>query len=123
MFVRSLLLVLLGLGTSLCAWSGTVEDQEIQYLISSVQSLQGAQFLRNGSSYDAASAGDHLRLKLKNAGSHVRTAEDFIRLCASTSSMSGKPYEIRFKDGHTETTEIFLKGRLGDYRKGRGAGG
>ena len=37
----------------------------------------------------------HLRLKLRAAGSRVSTAEDFIRYCATESSVSGKPYEIR----------------------------
>ncbi len=120
--MRTLLLLVLGLSAAFSSWSATSDDQEIQFLISSVQSLQGAQFLRNGSSYDAASAADHLRLKLKNAGSRVKSAEDFIRLCASTSSVSGKPYEIKFGDGHTETTELFLKGRLADYRKRHGPG-
>ena len=102
--------------------AGPVEDQEIQYLISSVQSLQGVTFLRNGASFDAASAAAHLRVKLRNAGSHVRNAEDFIRLCASTSSMSGKPYELRFSDGRTVTTEAYFRGKLVEYRKSHGPG-
>ena len=121
--VRLALLALLGLLAGMApAAANPADDREIGFLISSVQSLQGASFLRNGSSYDAASAADHLRLKLRNAGSHVRSAEDFIRLCASTSSMSGKPYEIRFADGHTVTTEVYLKGRLGEYRLAHGPG-
>jgi hypothetical protein len=96
----------------------TADAHEIQYLIASIESLQGAQFIRNGTSYDAVSAASHLRLKLDNAGSRVRTADDFIRLCASVSSVSGRPYEIRFADGRTITSESFLKARLAELRMG-----
>ena len=94
----------------------TVEVQEIQYLISSIGTPQEAQFVRNGKAYDAAAAADHLWLKLKNAGPRVRTADDFIRLCASASSMSGEPYQIRFGDGRVITSASFLRGKLADYR-------
>ena len=96
----------------------TDDAHEIQYLIASIESLQGTQFIRNGTSYDAVSAASHLRLKLDNAGSRVRTADDFIRLCASVSSVSGRPYEIRFADGRTVTSESFLKARLAELRMG-----
>ncbi|HJW08815.1 MAG TPA: DUF5329 family protein, partial [Holophagaceae bacterium] len=71
------------------------ETTKIEALIQSVEKLQGqAVFVRNGAEHDAKAAGDHLRMKWKNAGSHVKTAGDFIRLCATGSSMSGQPYKI-----------------------------
>ncbi|HLP29960.1 MAG TPA: DUF5329 family protein, partial [Geothrix sp.] len=70
-------------------------------LIQAVANLQGAVFLRNGTEHTPQQAADHLRLKWKNAGGRVKTAPDFIRHCASGSSMSGRPYEIRLKDGRT----------------------
>jgi hypothetical protein len=88
------------------------QETKIQYLISSVEALKGAKFIRNGSDYDAKAAADHLRLKLKAAGSRVKTAEDFIRLCASRSSVSGAPYRIRFSDGTTTEAEIFFRKAL-----------
>lgn len=90
------------------------EGRRIEYLITSVETLKDAEFIRNDSTYGAKAAGDHLRLKLKSAGSRVATAEDFIRLCASASSLSGKPYRIRFADGHEVTSEEFLRARLND---------
>ena len=77
------------------------EANKIDALISSVEHLQGAVFIRNGSEYNGKQAADHLRLKLDKAGTRVKTAEDFIRACASSSSMSGKPYQIRYADGRT----------------------
>ena len=88
------------------------EADKIQYLISSVEVLKGAKFIRNGKVYDARRAGDHLRLKLKAAGDQIKTAEDFIRLCASRSSVSGEPYRIRFSDGVTIEAEVFFRNRL-----------
>jgi hypothetical protein len=88
------------------------ETTKIQYLISCVEALEGARFIRNGSEYDARAASNHLRLKLKTAGGKVRTAEDFITLCASQSSMTGQPYLIRFADGTTVKSEVFFRNKL-----------
>ena len=91
------------------------EAQKIEYLIASIETLKDAQFIRNDTSYDAKAAADHLRLKLRLAGSHVRSADDFIRYCASASSVSGKPYLIRFTDGREVAAEIFLRQKLAEY--------
>lgn len=94
-----------------------LETRRIEYLIVSIENLQDAEFVRNGTAYSATAAADHLRLKLKSAGSRVVTAEDFIRVCASTSSMSGTPYEIRFADGRVVTSEAFLRARLIEFER------
>jgi hypothetical protein len=88
------------------------ESEKIQYLISSIETLNGAQFIRNGKAYDARKAADHLRFKLNVAGNLVKTAEDFIRLCASKSSVSGEPYRIRYSDGVIIESEVFFHNRL-----------
>jgi Family of unknown function (DUF5329) len=88
------------------------EDQKIDALIAAVGELRGAVFVRNGSEYDGQAAANHLRLKRQKAGSRVKTADDFIRLCGSSSSMTGQPYEIRYADGRSEPAEVFLRARL-----------
>ena len=88
------------------------ETAKIQYLIASVETLDGARFIRNGREYDTRAASNHLRLKLKTLGDKVKTAEDFIHLCASKSSLSGEPYLIRLPDGSTIKSEIFFKDKL-----------
>lgn len=93
-----------------------IETQEINYLITSIETLGNAQFVRNGTAYDSKTAADHLRLKLRNAGSRIRTAEDFIRYCASVSSVTGTPYQIRFSDGRVITSEVFLRQKLSEFR-------
>jgi hypothetical protein len=91
------------------------EAAKIQYLIMSVATLKGATFLRNGGEYDAKAAADHLRLKLKAAGDRVKTAEDFIRLCGSRSSLTGETYRIRFADGTVLEAEAFFRNRLKSF--------
>ena len=91
------------------------EEARIEYLIASVESLAGAQFIRNGEVYDAHAAVEHLRFKLRIAGARVRTAEDFIRCCASASSVSGQPYQIRFADGRVVPAAEFLRQKLAEF--------
>jgi hypothetical protein len=88
------------------------EAQRIEYLIRSVEQLSNAKFIRNGSAHDAQAAADHLRLKLRQSGGRCNTADDFIRLCGSRSSLSGQPYQIRFADGTLLTSEAFLRAKL-----------
>lgn len=93
----------------------STEEHRIDYLIASIASLRNVQFIRNGVAYDARAAADHLRLKRFRAGSRVVTAEDFIKLCAAGSSLSGTPYTIRFADGHVVTSEVYLRQRLAAF--------
>src|SRR5258705_4848620 len=83
------------------------EQQKIDALIHSVESLPGAQFIRNGSAHDGKAAAEHLRMKRKYAGSKIQTANDFIECCASSSSITGLPYQIRFADGKIENAGDF----------------
>ena len=106
------LLVLLSLMGGHAYAQDSSEAAKIRYLIGSVETLQGVRFLRNGGEYDAPKAADHLRLKLKMAGDRVKTAEDFIRLCGSKSSVSGEAYWMRFPDGTTMEAEAFFRERL-----------
>jgi hypothetical protein len=115
-FVGALLLCLAAIGAGR-ADTNSAEAQKIEHLIRAVEKLGNAKFVRNGSAYDAKAAADHLRLKLRNAGQRVKTAEDFIRLCASKSSVSGKPYQIRFADGRMQTSEAFLRAKLEEMDK------
>jgi uncharacterized short protein YbdD (DUF466 family) len=75
-------------------------------------------FIRNGSEHSAKDAADHLRMKLQRTGGRVKTADDFIRLCASQSYMSGEPYKIRFRDGSVMNAGDFFRDRLRQYKNG-----
>ncbi|MBP1749971.1 MAG: hypothetical protein H6Q52_2510 [Deltaproteobacteria bacterium] len=105
-------MILLSLIVARAFAQDTSEAAKIQYLIASVETLEGAKFIRNGNEYDARSASSHLRLKLKTAGKKVKTAEDFIKYCASKSSITGEPYLMRFADGTTVKSEAFFRNKL-----------
>jgi hypothetical protein len=109
------LLVILSLLGGFAYAQDAGEADKIRYLIGSVETLRGVTFLRNGSEYDAEKAADHLRLKLKIAGDRVKTAEDFIRLCGSKSSVSGEAYRMRFPDGTTTDAAVFFRERLKEF--------
>ncbi len=96
------------------------EAEKIQWLITTVEKSQGLRFIRNGSAHDSASAADHLRLKWKRAGKRIHTAEEFIRYCATGSSISGKPYQIQFADGHVEESAVYFHAQLRRIETGRG---
>lgn len=91
------------------------EQQRIDYLIQSLSSVPGAVFIRNGSEYGAQDAQKHLREKLAFGGQRVKTAEIFIDYCASQSSITHRPYQIRFADGRTTNTSTFLRERLKEF--------
>jgi hypothetical protein len=92
-----------------------IEKKKIDFLLSSVENIKGAKFIRNGTEHDGKEAAEHLRSKLKSAGGKVQTADDFIRLCASKSFISGKPYLIRSSDGKTENSEQYFREKLKEY--------
>lgn len=91
---------------------------EIDGLITFVRT-SGVRFIRNGSEYSAAEGADHLRDKLAKAGDRVKTTDDFITGVASKSYLSGKPYLVKFSDGHTQPTADWLRAHLADMRKGK----
>ena len=88
------------------------EAQKIQMLIHNIEVMKDARFVRNGSDHDGAAAADHLRTKLKFAGSRIKTADQFITYLATGSSFSGKPYHIRFADGREVESAAYFRAML-----------
>ena len=87
------------------------ETQKIESLIAFIGKQEGV-FLRNGGEYTPGQAAEHLRMKWKKGGSAIKTAEIFIDKLASTSSVSGKPYQIRLKNGQTVNLAPLLRAEL-----------
>jgi hypothetical protein len=99
-------------GTTRAEQSHKTEAQLIESLISTVENLKDATFLRNGTEYGCKAAADHMRSKWKWKHDEIKTARDFIRVVASTSSETGRPYMIRFKGGREVTAKDFLTAEL-----------
>ncbi len=85
------------------------EKEKIDYLISYVENLSGAVFIRNGSSHTPAEAASHLRTKLRSSRRSVSTAEDFIQICATKSSITGRKYIISYSDGRSYEAGSYLR--------------
>src|SRR4051812_5476728 len=81
---------------------------EIDELISYVEK-SGLRFIRNGSEHSAAEGAQLLRLKLSNAGSRVKTTEDFITGVATMTYLTHHPYLVKWADGHTQPTGEWLR--------------
>jgi hypothetical protein len=84
----------------------------IEALITNLETLTGAQFVRNGKAYSPATAGKFLRGKWKDRAEEVRNAEDFIEKVATRSSTTGRSYLVRYADKREITTAEFLRAQL-----------
>jgi hypothetical protein len=107
--------VILALFSGVVKAQDNIEKKKIEFLLSSVENMKGAKFIRNGTEHDGKEAAEHLRIKLQKAGGKVQTADDFIRLCASKSIISGQPYMIRSSDGKTINSEQYFREKLKEY--------
>jgi hypothetical protein len=88
------------------------EMARIEHLCETVARSKGMHFVRNGKAYSPDDAAMFLREKLKAMGDGVTTAEEFIDKVATKSSMSGKPYTVRFMDGREIPSADFLRAEL-----------
>lgn len=102
---------------SLALSAAAAPRDEIEALLHYVGNLEGASFVRNGDAHTPKEAEGHLRMKWEKQESKITTAEDFIRLCATQSSVSGKPYFIRYQDGHEVESAVVLLKQLEVIRK------
>ena len=84
------------------------EQVRIDKLIRHVEVQKGMKFIRNGTEYTCEEAARFLRGKMDSMGADVTSARDFIERIASRSSMSGKPYHVRFSDGRQMSSAQFL---------------
>ena len=101
----------LGAGSSAAA-PPPLEQQRIDKLIRHVEVQKGMKFIRNGTEYSCEEAARFLRGKMDSMGAEVTSARDFIERIASKSSMSGKPYHVRFNDGRLISSAQFLGDEL-----------
>jgi hypothetical protein len=88
------------------------EKSRIEALISHIENLKDAKFIRNGKSYDSKNAAKFLRGKWEAKAKEIRTAEDFIDKAATVSGTTGKTYLIKFNDGREVKCGEYLKEQL-----------
>jgi Family of unknown function (DUF5329) len=90
-------------------------EQTVNYLIDHVAKSNGT-FIRNGASHTPAEAVAHIKAKYEHFKNQIKTPEDFIRLSASTSLLTGKPYLVRTPDGKEMRLDLWLTEALKQYR-------
>ena len=95
---------------------------EIQHLLARLGN-SGCEFNRNGNWYSAAEAQTHLTHKLDYLVKRnlLASSEDFIALGASTSSMSGKAYQVKCANAKAVDSTVWLGEALLRYRAQRRA--
>ena len=95
------------------------EQARIDFLIHGVETSTGIKFIRNGTEHDAAAAAAHLRQKLKYLGDRIQTAEQFVKYCASESSLTHRPYKIQLPDGTTKNAADYFTEQLRKFDQPR----
>jgi hypothetical protein len=95
-----------------------VARSEIDGLMSRLE-VTGCEFNRNGKWYTGADAKSHLLRKLQylEERNAVQSAEDFIELAATSSSVSGQPYLVKCEDGAAVSSRTWLRTQLQGVRK------
>ena len=90
-------------------------EQTINYLIDHI-ATSDATFIRNGVSHTPAEAVTHIKAKYEHFKNQIKTPEDFIRLAASSSLLTGKPYFVRTPDAKEMRLDVWLTEALKQYR-------
>jgi hypothetical protein len=90
-------------------------QQTIDYLLDYV-AKSDATFIRNGQSHTPAEAAAHIKAKYEHFKSEIKTPEDFIRLSASKSLLTGEPYLVRTRDGKEMHLDAWLTEALKQHR-------
>jgi len=90
-------------------------DESINYLLDYV-GKSDATFIRNGQTHTPQEAVNHIKAKYEHFKNEIRTPEDFIRLAASKSLLTGKPYLVRTPNGKEMRLDVWLTDALKEYR-------
>jgi len=116
--MKELILAAAALTTAGSSFAATPEPArgEITHLLGAVE-ISGCKFQRNGTWHDARTARKHMEKKFAYMDKRdlAPTAESFIERGASTSSSSGKPYQMQCA-GKTVTSGEWLTAELKRHR-------
>ena len=126
--LNSIIVLHLILGCTI-AWAETAANSDklaatINYLLAFVETSD-CTFIRNDRAYTAKEAAVHMQRKYEHFKDEIKIPQDFIRLSASKSLISGKPYMVKTKAGQLMKSETWLLEALEDYRQkqhGKAAG-
>jgi hypothetical protein len=92
-------------------------DDSIKFLLDYV-AKSDATFIRNGQTHTPPEAANHIKAKYEHFRNEIKTPEDFIRLSASKSLLTGQPYLVRTHDGKEMPLSVWLTDALKKHRGG-----
>lgn len=90
-------------------------EDEINQLMAYVESTQ-CQYERNGKKHSGAQAVKHIQKKYDYFREDIASAEDFIRLAAKESTLSGRAYQVHCEGRPAITSEEWLLQELARIR-------
>jgi hypothetical protein len=118
--VIPVILIYLFLGHTVTLGETATDSQKlsdsINYLLAFVEKSD-CTFIRNDKPYTAKEAAVHMQRKYDHFKDKIKTPEDFIRLSASKSMISGKPYMVKTKAGRLLKSKTWLLEALEAYRQ------
>ena len=112
---RVLLVFVLSFTLATQVRAGESLEQTIDYLLNYVATSKNT-FIRNGATHTGEEAVKHIKAKYEHFKPEIKTPQDFIRLSASKSLLSGKPYLVRAPDGKELRLDDWLNEALKQHR-------
>jgi hypothetical protein len=91
-------------------------EQTIDFLLHRIETAD-ATFIRNGQAHTPQEAVAHVRAKYEHFKGEIKTPEDFIRLAATKSLLTGQPYLVRTRDGKEMPLNAWLSNALREHRE------
>jgi uncharacterized protein DUF5329 len=111
------LLLILPFAVSLLRAAAATEstDQTIDYLLKYIADSH-AVFIRNGAEHTPAEAFEHVKAKYEHYKKEIKTPEDFIRLAATKSLLTGQLYLVRSEGAQERRLDEWLTEALAAHR-------
>lgn len=109
-----IVVMVLAYGITMPAMASTMQN-EIDHLLSYVENSR-CQYVRNGTAYSGDKAARHIRKKYDYFKGDIDSAEKFVELSATKSTMSGKFYTIQCDGRDRITSQVWLLQELRSFR-------
>lgn len=115
--MKRMVLIMVGLLSllSVQAWAGDYQ-KEINHLIGYIKATP-CDYERNGLTYKGSEAVVHIQKKYDYFKDKIASAEDFVRLCATKSELTGKSYHVQCPNEAKQDSAPWLLKELQKFRQ------
>jgi len=115
--MKRILLVAIGLLSllSVQAWAGDYQ-KEINHLLDYIKTTP-CEYERNGTTYKGSEAVVHVQKKYDYFKDKIASAEDFVRLCATKSELTGRAYYVQCPSEAKQESAAWLLKELKQFRQ------